>query len=109
MSLPEYTKGQYYVWDTEAEAVAALASINASSVFPIPSKKNGVVVPEEVKTMSWSDTPRQRLDGKYCFERIPANMLEHFGISQEDADSWVTAFNPAVEVYDETWFEEMDV
>lgn len=97
---------EYYVWDTEAQAQAALDFINNSGWFPIVSKNayTGLPAYDKQKTVKWADAPLQRLDNKWCFQRIPAVRMDALNVPADDRQAFLDAFQPTIEEYDPAWF-----
>lgn len=97
---------EYYVWDTEAAAQAALDYINNSGWFPIVGRnaKTGVLQPDKQQTTEWASAPRERVDGKWCFSRITTDILDAVGVSAEDRQAFLDAFAPTIEEYQDDWF-----
>jgi hypothetical protein len=99
---------EYYVWDTEPEAQAALDFINTTTWFPITgvSADSGEPAVGKAKTTKWADSVLQRQDGKWCFQRVPESRLDAIGVPANDRQSFLDAFNPTIETYVSTWFPE---
>ena len=97
---------EYYVWNTEAEAQAALDFINNSGWFPIIGRnaKTGELQPDKQKTTKWADSVQERLDGKWCFPRIEEVRLDALGIPPETRQGFLDAFQPTIEEYQSEWF-----
>ena len=96
---------EYYVWDTEAEAQAALDYINNSGWFPIASRNVQTgEVDANILTTCWLSEVSQRLDSKWCFKRVPAARMDALGVPQEDRDAFLSTFNPTIEVWQDGWF-----
>ena len=95
---------EYYVFDTEATAIAAEAMICQLGQTPIVgvNAATGLPEPNNQKTERWA-IPRERLDGKWCFERVPQSVRD--GIPQAQQDAFDAAFPNTIEVYSPTWFE----
>lgn len=90
-----------YVFDTEAEAIAAEAYITQTGGLPWVGKRGGVSVPANQQTVRWA-TPEQRVtDGKWFFKRVKPKFLA-------TADPAAVAyfqqnFNYVIEDYDQSW------
>jgi len=97
---------EYYVWDTEAQAQAALDYINNSGWFPIVGRnaKTGELQPDKQKTTCWAEEVLERVDGKWCFPRIPESRLNALGVSKEDRQAFLNAFQPTIQVFHISWF-----
>ena len=95
---------EYYVFDTEATAIAAEAWISAAGGLPRTGKnaKTGQENPTACKTVRWA-IPKQRLDGKWIFERVPKSERDKFPpIKKNEFDS---NFPHVIEIYNSNWFE----
>ena len=97
---------EYYVWDTEVAAQAALDFINGSGWFPLVGRNagSGALEPDKQATTSWADAVRERVDGKWIFHRIPTEVLDHVGVLPEHRQAFLDAFVPTVEEYQDDWF-----
>ena len=98
--------GEYYVWNTEAEAQAALDFINESDWFPIVGRnaKTNVLQPNKQHTTCWADKVVERVDGKWCFSRITEKILNILNISAEERQQFLDGFAPVIEEYQDGWF-----
>lgn len=101
---------EYYVWDLEAQAQAALDFINATGWFPIVGRnaKTGELQPDKQMTTSWATEVQERVDTKWCFSRIPEATLDALGVPAEDRQAFLDAFNPTIEEYQDWWFPKED-
>ena len=99
-------ENEYYVWNTEVEAQMALDFINTTTWFPIISNNagTGLPAPDKQQTISWSDNVLERIDGKWCFPRIPEGRLDTLNVPASSRQAYLNAFSPSIEVYQETWF-----
>jgi hypothetical protein len=97
---------EYYVWDTEVQAQAALDYINGSGWFPIVgvNAATGEPQPDKQQTTSWASEVLERVDNKWCFPRIPEARLDAIGVPANDRQAFLDAFNPSIEEYDSNWF-----
>ena len=97
---------EYYVWDDEAVAQAALDYINGSGWFPITgvNAATGQPQPNKQKTERWCSEIQERVDGKWCFPRIPESRMDAIGVPPEDRQAFLDAFNPSIEEYQDGWF-----
>ena len=103
---PEYTNRQYYVWVDGATATNVLTYINNSGWFPIivTNAATGELAPDKTATTKWADDVLLRVDGKFCFQRIPITLLDDLGVSMEDREAFLLAFNPDIEIVQADWF-----
>jgi hypothetical protein len=103
----EFEMNEYYVWDTEAEAQAALDYINSTEWFPVVGKNvaTGKPEPEKQQTTVWASEILERVDGKWCFARIPEGRMDALEVSAEDRQAFLDTFNPTIEEYQDGWFE----
>ena len=97
---------EYYVWDTEVAAQAALDFINGTGWFPIVGRnaKTGLPAPDKQMTTKWADEVQERVDGKWCFPRVKEARLDALGVPAEDRQAFLDAFNPTIEEYQNDWF-----
>lgn len=97
---------EYYVWDTEAEAQAALDYINGTGWFPITGRnaKTGELAPDKQKTTKWADQVLERVDGRWVFPRIPASIMDAVGVPEADRQAFLDTFTPVIEEYQDDWF-----
>jgi hypothetical protein len=98
---------EYYVFNTEQEAIAAEAWISQQCNMPITGvdAKDGTPQPEKQKTERWA-IPQQRLDDKWVFPKVSDDIAIKFGM--EAIQFFQTNFNYALETYSEDWFETGD-
>lgn len=95
----------YYVFNTEQEAINAELQIRELGNFPL-SGVNAMTgeVAQEGLTTAWA-TPQQRLDGKWVFPRIPENLR------QQHADK-INLFASnnvfTIEPYSPEWFPVLE-
>ena len=105
---PLYIRGQYYVWEADEGAAASnsLAYVNSSVIFPVTGDNahNGEKQPDKAKASRWSDQVLIRVDGKYCYQRIPTTTLDYVGSTMSDRLAFLNTFGPAIEVYQPDWF-----
>lgn len=96
---------EYLVFDTEATAIAAEAMICQLGGTPIVgvNAATGLPDPAAQQTERWA-IPRQRLDGKWVFPRVPAHRRTHITPVQEAA--FDAAFANTIENFSPEWFEQ---
>ena len=97
----------YYVYQTEADAQAALNYINGSSWFPITSKVNGIDAPDKPKTTKWADAPSEMTSGEFAVPRVPAALLDYIGVPEEDRIAFIAAFGQDIRPLTTTDFPEI--
>jgi hypothetical protein len=97
---------EYYVFDTEATAISAELYIRQVGQMPITGVNalTGELQPHAAKTEQWA-TPAQRLDGKWCFARVPANVRANIPAPVQAA--FDTNYPHVVETYSTEWFEQI--
>lgn len=95
---------EYYVFDTEQEALAAESAICQIGGTPITGNnaKTGKAEPTKAKTVRWA-IPQQRLDGKWVFQRVPQSILDT--IPTEQQNQFDSAFDYTIETFSADWFE----
>ena len=100
---------QYYVFDTEAEAEAALTDINSDERFPIVGRNaaTGELEPNKQQTTCWVKKSKQRKDGKWVFERLPT--AEIIKIKPEKAQKFKNDHKYGLEDHNKNWFPELEV
>jgi len=98
----------FYVFETEAEATAAVEQINLIGNAPIPGRSaaTGEVVAEKGVTKSWAQPWQRITDGKWVFAKVPTEMISSAG--QEAEDAFNAAFNYVFEEYDQSWRVAVD-
>ena len=102
---------EYYIWNTEAEAQAALDFVNGTSWFPLVGNNSATGKPEPNKqqTLKWADSVQQRnTDGKWGFPRVPSAIMDAIGVSAEERQSFLDAFTPSIEDLDPIVFVDLD-
>lgn len=101
---------EYYVFETKEQAEFALDYINNSQWFPMVGVNafTGKPEPEKQMTMKWTDNVNERVDGKWCFPRIPSTRLDAMNVSVQDRQDFFNACKPAIEEYQADWFPPMD-
>lgn len=94
---------EYYIFNTEQEAINAENFISNIAGFPIVcnNAKTGLPEPNKQKVERWA-VPRQRLDGKWCFQRVPADEINK--VPQQVIDQFQTDHPHTIEEYSENWF-----
>ena len=97
---------EYYVWNTEIEAQAALDFINGTDWFPIVGRnaKTGELQPDKQMTTAWTDVVQERTDTKWCFPRVSATVMDAVGVPAEDRQAFLDTFTPVIEEYQDDWF-----
>lgn len=94
----------FYVFDTEAEALAAEAEISLIGGAPVAGVDSKGNPKEGLSTTSWA-VPWQRVtDGKWVFPKVPTAMIIEAG--QEVEDAFNATFNYVFEDYDQSWRPE---
>jgi len=83
---------EYYVFQTEAEALGCLNYINSTPWFPIVGKVNGVDAPNNQTTTSWAEAPVEMLSGEWAVPRIPQSRLDYLEVSAEDRTNFLASF-----------------
>lgn len=93
---------QYYVFETEQEALSAEMDISTIGNFPITNVDfNGVPQLDKQKTERWA-IPIQRLDGKWVFPRVPIEIAHTY--PQEVLQNFAYKHNYTIEAYFDEWF-----
>lgn len=97
---------EHYIFDTEAEAEAALTDINTDERFPIIGRNaaTGQLEPNKQLTTCWEKKSKQRLDGKWVFNRLP--MSEIVKIKPEKVMKFKENHKYVLEEYNKNWFPE---
>ena len=97
---------EYYVFDTEAEALAAEAYISQAGGVPIIgiNAATGQPMPNAAKTERWA-IPAQRLDGKWTFPVVPDAIVAAYPEAVQIY--FATNFTYTIETYSESWFEQI--
>jgi hypothetical protein len=90
-----YPEQEWYLWASKATADAALGNINSNPAFPamIPDPATGE---RTVSVSVWCTATREMADGRWGFRRIPADILDEWGISTESREAWLAAFQPEI-------------
>jgi len=83
---------EYYVFATEAQAIACIAAINGTSWFPIVGYCNGVPAPQNQQTTKWCDAPAEMTTGEWAVPRIPTSRLNDIGVPQADRDAFLAVY-----------------
>ncbi len=99
---------EYYIFNDEQTALEAEAFIAEKGFMPITSTnaQTGELTPNKQKTEKWA-TLQQRLDGKWVFPRLPAEVLEN--VALEDKTYFFNAFSPVIEDYEADWFPAEEI
>ena len=94
---------EYYVFNTEQEAIEAEAYISAVGNYPRTGQnaKTGTPEPGKQKAERWA-IPKQRQDGKWIFQRIPEAIRNQYPESVRN--NFINNYPHAVEEYSEDWF-----
>jgi len=97
----------YYVFENEQTALAAEATICIIAGAPLIGYNalTGEPEPAKQKTERWA-IPKQRLDGKWVFEKVPSEKLEEY--SQEIIDSFNSNYPNTLEEYSSDWFPAVE-
>ncbi len=95
---------EHYVFDTEAEAIAAEAQI--TSIGELPRTGFNASTGEEAddskaKTTRWAVPWSRITDGKWVFQRLPLEIRNQY--PQEAHDAFNAAFPHVIEEYQDTW------
>jgi len=98
----------YYVFPTQVSAQGCIDYINSTPWFPITGKINGVPAPESQKTTSWCNEPSIMISGEFAVPRIPTNILDSLGVTQEDRDAFIAAFGQDIRDLDNTAFPTIE-
>ncbi len=95
-----------YVFDTEAEAIAAEAYIAQVAGCPYRGRRasTGEVDETTQPTICWA-TPVQRPDGKWWFDRVPAHILAARATA-EQITHFQTTYTYVIENFDPSWISE---
>ena len=98
---------EYYVFDTEATAIAAEAMICQLGQTPVTgiNAATGLPEPTKQKTERWA-IPRQRLDGKWVFQRVPEAMRAN--IPQPQQSAFDAAYPHTVETESPEWWPQLE-
>ena len=100
---------EYYVFQTEAEAIACINYINATPWFPIIGECKGQPAVESQATVNWIEEPKEMLSGEWAVDRIPETRLDYVGVPQEDRNTFIAAFGQDIRDLDSTDFPEPEV
>lgn len=94
---------EYYVFDSEQVALAAEEAISVLGGAPITGNRSsdGSPQPDKQKTERWA-IPRERLDGKWVFPRVPEIVRNTY--SESTLDSFNTNFPHVIEIHNSDWF-----
>ena len=96
----------FYVFDIEAEAIAAADEIARIGHAPVPGRGVNGQYNGGQETIGWA-IPWQRVtDGKWVFPKVPAEMIVDAG--QEAEDAFNAAFTYVFEEYSPDWRPEVD-
>lgn len=80
---------EFYVFATEAEAIAAEAEISSIGGAPYPG------------TDKWATVWQRVTDGKWVFQRPPSEKRD--AIPQSTKDTFNTTHTFTIELYDRSW------
>jgi len=94
---------EYYVFNTEQEAIEAEAYISAVGNYPRTGNnaKTGTPEPDKQKAERWA-IPKQRQDGKWIFQRIPEAIRAQY--PQAVKDAFNATYPHVVEELTAEWF-----
>lgn len=91
---------EYYVWaaDKKAKAQAMLDAINGDELFPIVGNNaaTGLPAPDKCHTERWCDAVIELDDGRHCFPRVPAAMMDKHGVPKAKRDALLALHQPAI-------------
>lgn len=91
-----------YVFNTYELAVGAINEINSSPEFPKAGVNRATGESIANQGLRWVGEPKQRLDGKWFFERLPASEVAK--LTQEQITHFMTTYQPTIETFDRiTW------
>jgi hypothetical protein len=110
-SVSAFANDEYYVWSDGQTATNALTFINDNGWFPVVgrNKKNGKKETRKSSATCWTDKVLIRKDGKFCFKRVSSDLLDALKISTDQRTKFLETFNPVIETYNESWFQETTV
>jgi len=97
---------EYYVFNTEQEAINAELQIRQLGHFPLVGTNAATGEPsQDGSTTAWA-IPQERLDGKWVFPRVPESLRNQHAeaISQFIADNVFT-----IEEYSQDWFAVTEI
>ena len=104
---------EYYVFNTEQQAIDAEAFISTNAGFPLAGTnlKTGLVDSAAQKTERWA-IPQQRInDNKWVFPVVPITRILEL-MKPEQAQVLITQYNTdyphALETSNSTWWPEID-
>lgn len=98
---------EYYVFETQQQALDAEAFISTKAGFPWVGEKRGNPAPQSQQTLRWA-IPQQRVtDGKWFFPVVPiAKMLAIF--TPPEVQAIITEYNTnyphTLEFASDNWF-----
>ena len=97
----------FYVFDTEQTAVDAELYIRQVGKMPIVgiNAATGEPQPTKAKTERWA-MPRQRMDGKWVFEKIPDSILA--SVPNEVKQYYNNTFPHTIETASPEWWLIID-
>lgn len=101
---------EYYVFETEQDAVNCINYINNTDWFPLAGNVQGEPAPEtHQKTVAWVLVPFEMLSGEWAVPRIPSTLLDAVNVPQADRDAFLTAFGQDIRELDGGAFPEPEI
>ena len=102
--LTEEAARMGFISDTEAAANSSLVYIASIAQYPRVSMSCcGQEVPEKQKTECWAVAQQRITDGRWFYLKIPQNVLDREGVTQEMVDQFYATFGCVDEEYDDSW------
>lgn len=102
----------WYRWPNQADAQAALDSVNDSPLLPHVGRNaaTGKPMPHKTQTTKWCESITEFIDGKWGFPRITTAWLDEINLPQDERDNWVafylTSKGGTIDEFDPAWFPE---
>ena len=102
---------EWYRWNTEAEAQACLAYINAHPSLPLVGNnaKTHAAQPDKTQTTKWCNEVTACEDGKFGFPRVTQTYLDAVGVDSASAQQFLGTFQPTIEEFDSAWLPPSDL
>jgi hypothetical protein len=104
----DMSKRQWYRWPVAqtATAQAALDLHNNDSRLPLVGNnaKTGKPEPDNQKTVVWYPELMVFVDDMVGFPRMSDELQEAIGVTPQEREDFLAAFNPSIEDYDSGWF-----
>jgi len=90
---------QYYTWakSYKSKAQGMLDAINNHEKLPLVGMRNGKPAPDKQMTIKWADGLTEWVDTRFGFQKIPDEVLDKMGITQEERDAMIAAFKPRID------------